>query len=492
MSSVEVLPYHLGYHIKVRRDFLGHMAPVHFTSTDDSCSFCPLSQVEMADQRTAGKRLIQVVTCEGSGKVIPFQDSCWSWVVCFAGVVSNIIICGFTFSYGILFPALLEEFQQGKADTAWAGSIAMMGMGLFGPVIGKLYHRFGARIVTFFGSLICVISLLATSKVSSLYVMFVTYGGFFGFGSCGVVMITYIAVPRYFMKWRSMSLGLIAMGPGGGLFIMSPLVQVLHENFGWRGTFLAMSGITSVTLILVLVYKPITLESDKEGFNKDLKHDKKFWDISILKHKKFIICTTSATIICLGHYTPTVHMVRYLEEIGFSEVKASRLYIYSGLASLLIRPVIGRFNDITVMDPCYIYAIAAAAEGLVTFFLPMATSSLHFVLFFVVYGLADGTIGCGLSIAVLKSLPERLCPLGFGVFQCVTCITAACGPALGGYVADLKGSYVPVFRMVGSILVLGAAILVGVFCIKKSDTPSTKREIHFWEEFVVVEKCSVV
>ena len=61
-----------------------------------------------------------------------------------------------------------------------------------------------------------------------------------------------------------------------------------------------------------------------------------------------------------------------------------------------------------------------------------------------------------------------------------------------GYVADLKGSYVPVFRMVGSILVLGAAILVGVFCIKKSDTPSTKREIHFWEEFVVVEKCSVV
>ena len=94
--------------------------------------------------------------------------------------------------------------------------------------------------------------------------------------------------------------------------------------------------------------------------------------------------------------------------------------------------MIGRFNDITVMDPCYIYAIAAAAEGLVTFFLPMATSSLHFVLFFVIYGLADGTIGCGLSIAVLKSLPERLCPLGFGVFQCVTCITAACGPALGG------------------------------------------------------------
>ena len=80
----------------------------------------------MADQRTAGKRLIQVVTCEDSGKVIPFQDSCWSWVVCFAGVVSNIIICGFTFSYGILFPALLEEFQQGKADTGELSQISTL------------------------------------------------------------------------------------------------------------------------------------------------------------------------------------------------------------------------------------------------------------------------------------------------------------------------------------------------------------------------------
>ena len=124
--------------------------------------------------------------------------------------------------------------------------------------------------------------------------------------------------------------------------------------------------------------------------------------------------------------------VRYLEEIGFSEVKASRLYIYSGLASLLIRPVIGRINDVNWIDPCYIYAIAAIVEGVVTFFLPAATSSLHFILFFVVYGLADGTMGCGLSIAVLNSLPERLRPLGFGVYQCLTCLTSASGPALGG------------------------------------------------------------
>ena len=68
-----------------------------------------------------GEKITQIATC--TERISPRQDSCWSWVVCFAGVVSNIVICGFTFSYGILFPALLDEFQQGKANT------------------GKVFHR---------------------------------------------------------------------------------------------------------------------------------------------------------------------------------------------------------------------------------------------------------------------------------------------------------------------------------------------------------------
>ena len=184
-----------------------------------------------------------------------------------------------------------------------------MGIGIYGPFIGKLYYRFGARIVAFAGSIICVASLIATSKASNLYVMFVTYGVLFGFGSCGIFIITYVAVPRYFMKWRSLSLGLIAMGPGGGLFVMSPLVQVLFERFGWRGTFLAMAGLVSVTCLMALVYRPIVLESDKVEPNGDRKGNKKFWDVAVFKHKKFVICATAAIVFYLGHYIPPVHMV---------------------------------------------------------------------------------------------------------------------------------------------------------------------------------------
>lgn len=438
-----------------------------------------------------GKMETQVVAC--AERSSPQQDSCWSWLVCIAGVVSNVAICGFTYSFGILFPALLDEFQQGKAKTAWVGSIAMMSIGLYGPLIGRLYHRFGARLVSFLGSVICIAGLIATSEASNLYVMYVTYGALFGFGSSCVFMVTYMAVPRYFTKWRSLSLGLIAMGPGGGLFIMSPIVQLLFERFGWRGTFLSMAGIDITMCVLAFVYRPIVLDYDKDELNTNKqKEDKKFWDISILKHRVFVLSSLAGTIYYLAHYIPPVHMVRYLEEIGITEVVASRLYIYSGVASLLARPAIGRLNDFSSLKMIYIYSVASGLLGLFTLLLPMATTNVHFISYFVVYGLVDGTLGSGLSIAVLYSLPERLRPLGFGVFQSMTCVVAACGPALGGLVADLKGSYDPVFYMAGAIMILGSVILLTVSCVKKPVTLTSNEDVRDWESLLVVEKCSVV
>ena len=193
-----------------------------------------------------------------------------------------------------------------------------MGVGLYGPLIGRLYHRFGAPIVSFVGSTFCVVSLIITSKLSNLYVIYLTYGALFGFGSSCIFIVTYIAVPRYFVKWRSLSLGLIAMGPGGGLFIMSPIVQALFENFGWRGTFLAMAGIDAVTCILAFVYRPISQDSNQEDSSVN-QQEKKFWDISIIKHKVYVFCVIAGIVYYLAHYTPPVHLVSvtyYLSNIG--------------------------------------------------------------------------------------------------------------------------------------------------------------------------------
>lgn len=65
-------------------------------------------------------------------------------------------------------------------------------------------------------------------------------------------------------------------------------------------------------------------------------------------------------------------------------------------------------------------------------------------------------------------------------------------PFFKGLVADLKGSYDPVFYMAGAIMILGSAILLTVSCVKKPVTLTSNEDVRDWESLVVVEKCSVV
>ena len=65
-------------------------------------------------------------------------------------------------------------------------------------------------------------------------------------------------------------------------------------------------------------------------------------------------------------------------------------------------------------------------------------------------------------------------------------------PFFKGLIADLEGSYGPVFYMAGAIMIVATAILLTVSCVKKSVTMTSKEEVKVWESLLVVEKCSVV
>ncbi len=44
-------------------------------------------------------------------------DSWWSWLVCAASVVSVVIVEGITYSFGLLLPPLMENFDETRQAT---------------------------------------------------------------------------------------------------------------------------------------------------------------------------------------------------------------------------------------------------------------------------------------------------------------------------------------------------------------------------------------
>lgn len=204
---------------------------------------------------------------------------------------------------------------------AWIGTLATSLTFFFGPAAGKLIVRFGARVVAVAGALLALVSLLSASQAPNVPVLFVTYGLFFGIGSCCVYTSVFAIVPTYFLKWRSFSVGMIASGPGAGIFVVGPILAASVEAFGWRGALLVMASMVVMICILAgCSFRSNTPDSyaeemtvvpgnqSKEEKDHTIHPEPKLW-----KNPEFVVYTACSTFLHLGNLIPTVHLVRVVQ-----------------------------------------------------------------------------------------------------------------------------------------------------------------------------------
>lgn len=186
----------------------------------------------------------------------------------------------------------------------------MVGVALYSVLVAKVYTRLGPIKTGTIGTIVCVGSLLVTSQGTSIFFIMFSYGIVFGIASCFVFLPLYLTVPRYFDIRRSLAMGLVAIGPGGGLFVMSPITQALLDALGWRGTFMAVAGIVGVICPLLCVFQ--RMPGDQSQYNKPEERRGRLCDFSVFRSKEFVIYTVATCVMYTGHYITSVHMVSLL------------------------------------------------------------------------------------------------------------------------------------------------------------------------------------
>ena len=186
----------------------------------------------------------------------------------------------------------------------------MVGMGIFSTLVAKVYNRIGPRATVILGVVLCSGALLATSQGNSIYSILITYGVMFGFGSSFIFLPPYLVLPRYFVKRRSLAVGLVAMGPGGGMFVMSFVMKALLDELDWRRTYMILAGFVALSVPLVCTVRRMPPEEEE---SKSVKEDVKktfcesVW--SLFSNKRFDIIFLSMNLYYVVHYIPSVHMV---------------------------------------------------------------------------------------------------------------------------------------------------------------------------------------
>ena len=84
----------------------------------------------MAVEKSNGRKRLDVARRSGGGDacdeptspLLP-PDGGWGWVVVVSSLVTNVIVDGVCFSFGIFLDAFVEHFGESKGKTAWVGSL---------------------------------------------------------------------------------------------------------------------------------------------------------------------------------------------------------------------------------------------------------------------------------------------------------------------------------------------------------------------------------
>ena len=72
--------------------------------------------------------------------------------------------------------------------------------------------------------------------------MFVTYSFLYGLGSALMFSSYFLITAKNFRRWQSLAVGIVSVGGSIGVLVMGPLLQLLIDLFGWRGTYKIISA----------------------------------------------------------------------------------------------------------------------------------------------------------------------------------------------------------------------------------------------------------
>jgi MFS family permease len=174
---------------------------------------------------------------------IPFF---YGWVIVAVAFLMSFMTAGVFWSTSVIAIPMRE-------DLGWSLSSIYIGLtirGLVGAVGAFLLGRFadlkhGARTLAVASGLISAASLMAVSLVHSHWQYLLLYGVVGGMTTAGTGFLVMSAVvPRWFLRRRGRAMAFATMGSGAAAFILPPVMAFLLEWVGWRGTWIALGGLT--------------------------------------------------------------------------------------------------------------------------------------------------------------------------------------------------------------------------------------------------------
>lgn len=378
-----------------------------------------------------------------------------SWIVASAVLAITTVSFGCAWITPVALTEIAREMGGVRTVPALAGSIAWLGAGIGGILMGRMYRSFGARTIVISGSAMLAAGL-AVSTLGASAPLLIGHGLFIGLLGIGAVNAPmYIYISQWFDKRRGSALALISSGSYLAGALWPPVFERLITSFGWRQTML-MYGVVVVVVVVaiavVFLKRPPVVSASSGGSSEAGSR----FRMRLPPNVAFAVLCAAAVLCCIPMAMPQQHMVAFCGDLGISRSTGAFLLSVLLGTAFLSRQVGGWVSDKLGGLRTIFYCSAAQAIALAGFLFTQTEAGLFFVAG--VFGLGFSPIVPAYALAVRELFDVKEAYWRIPTILFFTASGMAIGGWLAGYLYDIFGTYQVAFAT-------GVAANIGNFAL---------------------------
>ena len=349
-------------------------------------------------------------------------------------------------TYAIFLLPLSNDLGWERSNIASIYAIYIAAMGIFSPLTGVLFDRFGSRFIYVFGIICLGTGYWAAGNLTSLWQFYLCLGLLTGLGAALVWQVPgQSLISRWFDKNLGTAIAFVYAGYGFGILILAPIANLLIENFGWRLTYqqIGITFLCLIPLILLMPWRVIergapnnprrTVSGRAEGGHNLT---------SAIRLPVFWIMFAIYFFTAFAIFGVSVQSVAYLVELGFDDLEAAGAFGLAGMLSFggmfLTGVAADKFGRSLVATISYILTIIGVL-GLASMQL-FSIKSLVF-LWIIPYGLSMGARGPIIATLMAKLFSGRGLGGIYGMIMMGQGLGAGLSAWCGGLIYDFTAGY---------------------------------------------------
>jgi MFS family permease len=361
----------------------------------------------------------------------------------------------------VALPAVQADFGAERGAASLPFTLAMIGFGVGGVVMGRIADRRGIVLPVMIGAaslgagyiLASLSGSLASFSVASLLI------GMFGTAATFVPLVTNVSL--WFERRRGMAIALCASGNYLSGAVWPTLIETTIRAHGWRTAHLAIGIFCLVTmppLALLLRSRPPVSAGNAPLPAASLHR------IALPPRVLQTLLAVAGLACCVAMSMPQVHIVAYCGDLGYGPARGAQM-----LSLMLGFGIVSRVGSGFLAD-----RVGGLATLLIGSFAQMVALTLYLMMdgltsLYVIsalFGLFQGGLVPSYAIIVRESFPAHEAGARVGIILMMTILGMALGGWMSGVIYDLTGSYRAAFA--NGVAWNGLNFLIAVFLLFRS------------------------